>query len=81
MPNDRFEQQAKRELATPWVLNQPRLAMLLRREHNAYVRLVNKFPCAYADAKGMCRSPDHASCIVRRSALLAALEKYRKGTR
>ena len=54
---------------------------MLRRQHAAYVRMVNKMPCIYADAKGMCRSPDHASCIVRRSALLDALTRYKKGTR
>lgn len=39
---DRFARRAKKELATPWVLNQPRLAMLFRAEHRAVVRLVKQ---------------------------------------
>ena len=68
MPNDRFEQQAKRELATPWVLNQPRLAMLLRRQHAAYVRLVKRTTNGGVDEN-------------MKANILAALARYRKGTR
>ena len=81
MLNDRFEQQAKRELATPWVLNQPRLAMLLRRQHAAYVRLVSKMPCIYADASGVCGRPAPRICKLSRGQLLDAFARFKKGTR
>jgi|CXWL01.1.fsa_nt_gi hypothetical protein len=37
---DRFDRRAGKELAMPWVLTRPRLAMLFRNEHKAIVRLV-----------------------------------------
>jgi len=76
MPNDRFEQQAKRELATPWVLNQPRLAMLLRREHNAYVRLVKQAMGHRMGAYVMLEDP--GKMWISRTDLLAAFTRYRK---
>lgn len=39
---DRFERLAKKEIKSPWVMNEARLAMLLHREHQAVVRLVRK---------------------------------------
>jgi len=79
MPNDRFEQQAKRELATPWVLNQPRLAMLLRREHTALVRLVKQAMGHRMGAYVMLEDP--GKMWISRTDLLAALARFKKGTR
>ena len=76
MPNDRFEQQAKRELATPWVLNQPRLAMLLRRQHAAYVRLVKQAMGHRMGAYVMLEDP--GKMWISRTDLLAAFTRYRK---
>ena len=42
MKPDWFVRRARKELATPWVLNEARLAMLLRTEHRAVVRLVKR---------------------------------------
>ena len=49
--------------------------------HAAYVRLVEKMPCIYADASGVCGSHWQRSCKLSRGQLLAAFARYKKGTR
>ena len=57
------------------------MAMLLRRQHAAYVRMVKKMPCIYADASGICGSHWQRSCKLSRGQLLDAFARYKKGTR
>lgn len=74
---DRFARRAKNELATPWELNQPRLAMLIRAEHNAVVRLVkaelayrverNRAPNEVTDVSGISACNDLLAALARRS--------------
>jgi len=52
---------------------------MLRRQHAAYVRMVNKMPCIYADASGVCGSPAPRICKLSRGQLLDALTRYKKG--
>ena len=53
---------------------------LLRRQHAAYVRLVEKMPCNYADANGFC-GVNKGGCSLNRGNLLAAFARYKEGTR
>ena len=53
---------------------------LLRRQHAAYVRMVKKMPCLYADASGICGRPAPRICKLSRGQLLDAFTRYKKGT-
>ena len=79
MPNDRFETIAEKELKQPWVLNHARLAMLLRRQHTALVRLVKQAMGHRMGAYVMLEDP--GKMWISRTDLLAALARFKKGTR
>lgn len=53
---DRFYRVAKKELKAPWVMNEARLAMILRREHRTVVRMVKAY-------KELCRPHDSDRCV------------------
>ena len=87
MPNDRFEKMVDRATSgDPGMKNGLRLGhdevvAVLCRQHAAYVRMVKKMPCLYADASGICGRPAPRICKLSRGQLLDAFARYKKGTR
>lgn len=84
-PN-RFTMEARRELATIWELNEPRLAMLFSRQHAAMMRLVKKQMAEYQglaiDAVKAKLSPECWDMRVEACLdILKAMKAYKDGMR